>query len=228
MDRKKIVSRSVRDEMFLALKEQILFNDLKPNDVLQIERLAEEFGVSATPVREALVKLESEGLVTLIRNKGAKVSDISDEDIRNTWEMRRLLESYAARVSVSLITENELDDLEKDILSLKDVSFDEELYINTDKRLHELFFVHITNDLLKDSIRRVHEISHRIRYIAEGSVLMHEKVVQDVMQEHLAIIVNIRSRNAELLVPLLYKHLLNGEKRTLEARHQVRDKEIKS
>ncbi len=225
MSAKKIISLPVRDQMFSALKEQILFNDLKPNDVLHIDKLAEEFGVSATPVREALVKLESDGLVTLIPNKGAKVSDISDDDILNTWEMRRLLESYAARSSISLITDEELDDLEKDILRLKNGEQDDDLYISTDIRLHELFFKHLKNDLLKDAIRRIHEISHRIRYFAERSVLMHEKVVQDVIQEHLTIIVNIRSRNTELLIPLLYTHLLNGEKRTLEAHKQAKSRQ---
>ncbi len=222
MSKNKVVIRSARDALFIALKEQILTNNLKPNDLLQIERLAEEYGVSATPVREALVRLEADGLVTQIRNKGAKVSDISEEDIKNVWEMRRLIESYAARTSVSLITDQELDDLEKDLLQLKENAFDKELYIDIDNRLHELFFVHLTNNLLKDSIRRIQELSQRIRYIAETSSQMHEKVVQDVIQEHLSIIISIRSRNAELLVPLLYTHLLNGEKRTLQALSQNR------
>jgi len=217
MSKNKVVLRSARDALFTALKEQILVNNLKPNELLQIERLAEEYGVSATPVREALVKLEADGLVTQIRNKGAKVSDISEADIKNVWEMRRLIESYAARESVSLITDEELESLEKDILTVKDSPFDKEMYIDIDNRIHELFFSHLTNNLLKDSIRRIHELSQRIRYIAETTSDMNEKVIDDVNQEHLSIIISMKSRNAELLVPLLYTHLLNGEKRTLEA-----------
>ncbi|WP_332447044.1 GntR family transcriptional regulator [Sphaerochaeta sp.] len=217
MGKNKVVLRSARDALFIALKEQILVNNLKPDELLQIERLAEEYGVSATPVREALVKLEADGLVTQVLNKGAKVSSISEEDVKNVWEMRRLLESYAARESISLITAEEIDSLEKDILKLRDSEFDNALYMDVDNRLHELFFLHLTNNLLKDSIRSIHELSQRIRYIAETSKQMHEKVIQDVTQEHLSIIISLRSRNAELLVPLLYTHLLNGEKRTLEA-----------
>lgn len=214
---KKIITLSIREQIYSALKEQILKNTFGPKTLLQIDRLAEEFGVSATPVRESLVRLESEGLVSLIPNKGAQVTTISEKDIKNTWEMRRLLEPYAARLSIRLITDKELQILEKDINSLKKSPFDEELYVNTDTRLHELFFIHLENNLLKDSIKRVHEISYRIRYFAEGSDQMHEKVVNDVIQEHLNIIENIRTRDPELLAPLLYSHLLNGEKRTLEA-----------
>jgi DNA-binding GntR family transcriptional regulator len=221
MSPKKIISHSIREQMYIALKEHILKNIYKPNEVLQIDRIAEEFGVSATPVREALVRLESDGLVTLIPNKGAQVSDISEEDIRNTWEIRRLLETYAARMSIRLIPDEELDDLERDIHRLEASPFDEELYVSTDRKLHQLFFIYLTNNLLKDSITRVHEISNRIRYFAEGSVQMHEKVVQDVIHEHLSIIANIRTHDPELLVPLLYTHLLNGEKRTLEAHNKL-------
>ncbi len=217
---KKIISHSIREQMYIALKEHILKNIYQPNEVLQIDRIADEFGVSATPVREALVRLESDGLVTLIPNKGAQVSDISEEDIRNTWEMRRLLETYAARMSIRLIPAEELDALERDISRLKETPFDEELYVSTDRKLHQLFFVHLTNDLLKESITRVHEISNRIRYFAEGSAQMHEKVVQDVIHEHQSIIANIRTQDPELLVPLLYTHLLNGERRTLEAHNK--------
>ena len=217
MNAKSKISHSIREQIYIELKEHILKNIYQPNQVLQIDRIAEEFGVSATPIREALVRLESDGLVTLIPNKGAKVTDISEEDIRNTWEIRRLLETYAARKSIDLISEEELDDLERDINRLKDSAFDEELYVSTDRRLHELFFTHLNNNLLRDSIIRVHEFSHRIRYFAEGSTQMHEKVVQDVIHEHLSIIANIRTHDPELLVPLLYTHLLNGERRTLEA-----------
>jgi len=226
MSAKKIVSQSIREQMYTALKEQILKNIYKPNEVLQIDRLADEFGVSATPVREALVRLESDGLVTLIPNKGAQVSDISEDDIRNTWEIRRLLETYAARKSINMISDQELDELEKDIQRLKNSPFNDDLYVSTDRRLHELFFVHLNNDLLKDSIKRVHEISNRIRYFAEGSTLLseHDRVIQDVINEHLKIIANIRTHDPEMLVPLLYTHLMNGELRTLEANARAHQK----
>ena len=74
---KKIVTLSMRDQIYEALRDSILQNSYPPAAVLPIDRLAEDFGVSATPVREALVKLESEGLVNLIPNKGAEIGRAS-------------------------------------------------------------------------------------------------------------------------------------------------------
>jgi DNA-binding GntR family transcriptional regulator len=99
---KKIVTLSMREQIYEALKGLILDNSYGPRTVLAIDRLADEFGVSATPVREALVRLESDGLVELIPNRGAQVTDIREEDVRYIWEMRLLLEPYAARMSVDL------------------------------------------------------------------------------------------------------------------------------
>jgi len=213
----KIVTTSMRDQMYSALHDLILNNSYVPNSVLQIDRLAEEFGVSATPVREALVRLEADGLVSLIPNKGAVVTDINEENIRNNWEMRKLLEPYAASRSVSLIPEEELDGLQAEIESLKTEPFDNDRYIACDNHLHEILYQHLSNSFLSDTIRKVHKMATRIRYVPEGSREMHEQVVQEVMREHLAILDALRARDSERVKECVYVHLLNGEKRTMNA-----------
>jgi DNA-binding GntR family transcriptional regulator len=213
----KIVSHSMREQMYDALRDLILKNSYRPNSVLQIDRLAEEFGVSATPVREALVRLEADGLVNLIPNKGAMVTDIKEEDIRNTWEMRQLLEPYAAAQSATLIPGAEILELEEKILSLRDGPFDNESYVACDARLHEILYSHLGNALLVDMVRRVHQMSIRIRYYPEGSSAMHETTVHEVIQEHLAILAAIRTRDAGKISALVLEHLKNGEKRAMTA-----------
>jgi DNA-binding GntR family transcriptional regulator len=214
---KKIVTLSMREQIYDALHDLILNNSYGPNSVLQIDRLAEEFGVSATPVREALVRLEADGLVILVPNKGAVVTDITEEGIRNNWEMRRLLEPYAARQSAALIPDDEIEGLQKEIDLLKEAPFDKERYIACDNRLHETLYHHLSNSFLADTIRKVHKMSTRIRYFPEGSNSMHEQVVQEVMKEHLAILEALRARNPERIGELVYSHLLNGEKRAMSA-----------
>ncbi len=214
---KKIVSLSMRDQMYEALRDLILKNTYGPNSVLQIDGLAEEFGVSATPVREALVRLEAEGLVTLIPNKGAQVTDIQEADISNTWEMRRLLEPYAAGQSVSLIPESEVAELRREVSSLHAEPFDNNRYIEADNRLHQMLYLHLSNSYLKDTIRRVHQMSIRIRYFPEGSAAMHERVVNEVIQEHLAILDSVMTRDARKIAELVLAHLQNGEKRAMAA-----------
>jgi len=215
--KQKIVSLSMRDQIYDALRDLILKNSYAPNEVLQIDRLAQEFGVSATPVREALVRLEAEGLVKLIPNKGAVVTDIQAQDIRNTWEMRQLLEPYAARRSAALIPELEIVEIEGLLARLRDEAFDNERYVQCDTRLHEILYTHLDNSFLVDSIRRVHHMSIRIRYFPEGSVAMHERTVHEVIQEHQAILDAIRTREPAKLSELVLTHLQNGEKRAMAA-----------
>lgn len=213
----KIVTMSMRDQLFDALRELILKNTYAPGSILQIDRLAEEFGVSATPVREALVRLEGEGLVILIPNKGAQVTSIREDDIRNVWEMRKLLEPYAAARSAELIPLAEIAELKHEITTMNISPFNNEIYINSDTRLHELLYVHLTNGELKDAIRRVHQMSIRIRYYPENASAMHEQVVHEVINEHLAILEAAETRDAARLETLVKLHLQNGEKRTLSA-----------
>lgn len=215
--KKKIVAFSMRDQIYEALKENILKNSYKPNSVLPIDRLAEDFGISATPIREALVRLESEGLITLIPNKGAIVTDIQAEDILNNWEMRLLLEPYAAGKSAALIPDDEIEALRGEIESLRQGPFNNALYVASDTKLHESLYIHLTNAFLKDTIRRVHQMSVRIRYFPEGSDVMHQQVVNEVIREHLAIIDAMKTRDPHRISEFMQYHLKNGEKRAMDA-----------
>jgi len=215
--KKKIVTLSMRDQIYEALRDLILKNVYRPNAVLQIDGLAEEFSVSATPVREALVRLESEGLVNLVPNKGALVTDIQESDIRNTWEMRKLLEPYAAGKSALLIPGIEILELEERILSLRDDPFDNDAYVECDTSLHEVFYIHLDNKFLVDTIRRLHQLSTRIRYFPEDSAVLHERTVHEVIQEHLSILAVVRTRDAARISEIVLEHLKNGEKRAMAA-----------
>lgn len=215
--KKKIVAMSMRDQIYEVLKDSILRNMYAPNSMLPIDQLAEEFGVSATPVREALVKLEADGLIQLIPNKGAIVTDIQADDILNNWEMRKLLEPYAAARSAELIPREELAQIRKEILSLSTNPFDRELYIASDAHIHETFYKYLPNPFLRDVIRRVHQMSVRIRYLPENSAAIHEKAVHEVLAEHAAILDALEAGNHALIEAAVRRHLENGEKRAIAA-----------
>lgn len=214
---KKIAAIPIREQLYEAVKEAILRNSFVPGSLLQIDRLAEEYGVSATPVREALVRLEADGLVTLIPNKGAQVTEITEKDIREIWEMRRLLEPYAARSSAAAIREEEIADLERLIRNLRDDPTNTELYIKTDIMLHELLYFQCSNSYLRETLRRVHEVSYRIRYFAESRKTMHDAVIHEVIREHMDILDILRTRDPDRIVVAVSSHLLNGERRALSA-----------
>lgn len=215
--KKKVVLVAMRDQIYETIKESILANIYAPGEELQIDKLAEDLGVSSTPVREALIRLESVGLVTLILNKGAKTAGIKEEDVRNTWEMRRLLEPYAARITATMPLDSELNDLDNKIHKVLQEPYDFSAYRNSDIGLHELLYIYLPNTLLKETLKRVHQMSMRMRYFAEDDSLIQKEVISEVTKEHLLILEALNERNAEKASDAVLFHLINGEKRILQA-----------
>ena len=99
----------LRDVVFNTLRRAILKGDLKPGERLMEIALAEKLGVSRTPIREAIRKLELEGLVVMAPRKGAKVASITERDLNDVLEVRKGMEELAIRLACERITPEELD-----------------------------------------------------------------------------------------------------------------------
>ena len=91
--------QSVADQVYAVLRERIAGGEIERGSRLHQEDLAREFGVSRTPVREALRRLAAEGLVDLFANRGARVATATDEQLRSSYETRLVVEPGAARVA---------------------------------------------------------------------------------------------------------------------------------
>ena len=98
----------LRDVVFNTLREAILKGDLKPGERLMELQLAAQLGVSRTPIREAIRKLELEGLVIMIPRKGAVVAEITEKSLRDVLEVRRALEALAVRFACEKILPEEI------------------------------------------------------------------------------------------------------------------------
>ena len=105
--------RSLRIRVFNAIENAILDGEYKDGDSLNELRLSKELGVSRTPVREALMQLELEGLVRNVPNKGAVVVGVTDQDIHDIYEIRKRIEGLASRLCAESITDDELRALEQ-------------------------------------------------------------------------------------------------------------------
>ena len=214
---KKRVLVSIRDQIYEAIQEAIVNNSYKPGEELQIDRLAEEFGVSTTPIREALIRLESSGLVDLIPNKGARVTALREQDIRDTWEVRKILEPYAAGLTAALDVKGEIAELDAAFHRLESGPWEEGLYIQSDIRLHELLFDHLPNELLKATLQKILQRSMRMRYFAEDVSKTHDQVVREVISEHREILRSLAEQDREKTVENVRRHVENGERRALLA-----------
>jgi DNA-binding GntR family transcriptional regulator len=103
----------VREQTYEYLKEKLLSGRFRPGERLTEEHLASELGVSRTPVREALHKLEREGLVKPLETRGFCVPQDSKEEMAELFDIRSVLEGYALRCACDLISERDLKDLEE-------------------------------------------------------------------------------------------------------------------
>ena len=102
---------SLRDVVFRTLRQAILRGELKPGERLMEIRLANQLGVSRTPIREAIRMLELDGLVIMVPRKGAQVAQITEKDLNDVLEVRLGLEELAVKLACQRITESELQKL---------------------------------------------------------------------------------------------------------------------
>lgn len=112
--------RTVQQHAYQTLKAKILNGELQPGQALRQEELAQELGTSLTPVREALRDLGAEGLVTQTARRGAVVTVIDVDDVRDIYRLRLLLEPEATRLSIDGVSEQTFDELEHLLIRLKD------------------------------------------------------------------------------------------------------------
>ena len=103
----------LRDVVFNTLRQAILKGELEPGERLMEIQLADRLGVSRTPIREAIRKLELEGLVLMIPRKGAEVAKISEKSLRDVLEVRRSLEELAIELACQRMTEDDIKELEE-------------------------------------------------------------------------------------------------------------------
>ena len=227
----QIENATLRERAYKVLKDSILRNELLPGEVLSIDSLAKDLGISQTPVREALTKLSSDGLVEYERNKGFRVASITEDDVHETYEVRRLLEPYAAslvakKVSTDPSLERRLHELRKTAETIQKLATSGkvlnpsqyEIYMGIDLRLHEIMLEAVGESLLGSILDLVGNHSLRIRSFAEIAIgSSRGKLLQDINREHLAIIKALIDQDGERAQETVKVHLDNAEKRTVDA-----------
>jgi DNA-binding GntR family transcriptional regulator len=97
----------LRDVVFLKLRKAILTGELRPGERLMEIHLANRLGVSRTPIREAIRKLELEGLVTMMPRRGAEVAQINEKGLKDVLEVRKALDTLCAELACERITDSE-------------------------------------------------------------------------------------------------------------------------
>lgn len=201
--------KPLREVIFKTLREAIIVGELKPGERLMEVQLAEKMGVSRTPVREAIRKLELEGLVTMIPRRGAHVADLSPKDIIDVLEVRGALDGLATALSSVRMKEEQIKELKQVNKQFAAYVEKENLQgtIKKDVEFHEIIYRSSGNDKLIQIISNLREQVHRFRVV----YLKDYSSPKDIAREHLEIIDAISSRDPDAALNAAKRHIKNQE-----------------
>lgn len=211
----------LRELVFEALRQAILDGVLEPGERLMEVQLAEELGVSRTPVREAIRKLELAGFVVMIPRRGAYVADISLKEVSEVFEIRSALEALAAELAAERASEEELENLERLLVEIGKAidSKDVDLLIELDTRFHDALFKASRNERLSQILSSLREQIQRFR----TRTLSNPARMRVALEEHRRIVEALAARDGDLARRLATEHIESAENSlmqlTFEERH---------
>ena len=155
----------LRDVVFQTLRQAILRGELKPGERLMEIQLANKLGVSRTPIREAIRKLELEGLVLMIPRKGAEVAEITEKNLRDVLEVRCALEELAVQLACDRIDKQGIRDLQQAAKNFESVldSADITKIAEADVAFHDIIYMATDNKRLIQLLNNLREQMYRYR-----------------------------------------------------------------
>ena len=218
----------LRDVVFNTLRQAILKGELKPGERLLEIALAERLGVSRTPVREAMRKLEQEGLVVMIPRRGAQVASITEKDLNDVLEVRIALENVAIEKACKLITEDELGRLWVAAKEFEKTKAEGNLVrlAETDVVFHEIIYQASDNKRLNQVLNNLREQMYRYRV----EYLKDEQTRNLLVSEHEELVKAIREGDVQKAQDISFHHLENQRKaiiRTIRAENEAKEAEKK-
>ena len=199
----------LRDVVFNTLRQAIITGEFAPGERLMEIALAERLGVSRTPVREAIRKLELEGLVVMIPRKGAEVAQITEKDLRDSLEVRCNLEELAVKLACERITGEGEEKLKLALENFKQAveKQDFQNIVDSDIAFHDVIFEATQNHRLMQIASNLREqvYRYRVQYIKD------DKLHPVLEEEHRMIVDYILKKDVQNAVNTMKKHIINQE-----------------
>jgi len=200
----------LNQKVYHALKKAIIRGDIKQNSKLVLTEIAKSLGVSNTPIREAVNKLASEGLVKIIPNKGIIVKEINIDDFREILQIRAFLDGLIIKIALQKITDKEIDETMEIIHEMEQcVKEDNRItYNDLDIKFHDIFLNIAGNNTLKEIYNKLTEQGYRFRL----RTLKITDRMNKSLKEHKEIAFNVKERNLDEAVRVSQKHIENISK----------------
>lgn len=208
-----LTPRALYQEVAEELRQRIFRRELEPGSWVDELRIAEEFGISRTPLREALKVLAAEGLVTMKVRRGAYVTEMSEKDLRDVYHLLGLLESDAAGVAATTISAAQLKGLQDLHSELEAAAGERERFFAINERFHmrllELADNRWRSQMVAD-LRKVMKLNRHNSLFKQGRI-------EDSLSEHRAILAAMVARDAQATTNAMRAHFVHG----LEAASQT-------
>lgn len=192
------------EKAYQAIRQEILSNKLRSGQPVPVERFVKELKLSRTPVREAILRLHREGLIEVRPRMGTFVSHLDIHQIRDMYELRRLLEGHAAKLAASRVPVDAVRSLRRELEAYRTEGpkVDSAGMSGSGKKVHLLILEHCGNRALQDMLRSMQDHFARFRSI---SLDIPEKVISS-HAEHLAILSALESGSGEEAERLIHQH----------------------
>jgi DNA-binding GntR family transcriptional regulator len=200
-------------KVYRILKKEIIKGSLKPGSKVLEGRIADQIGISRTPVREAIRELAAEGFVTLSPNQGVVVRSVSAENIREVLQVHSVLEGLATRLSCEVINEEELKELENYVNKMEKLTNKKDplAYSEVDLKFHELIVDNCGNKRLIQMRKNISDQAQRYRV----SSLRIQGRLKKSLKEHQKILEAFKTKNPKKADSMSQEHIQNALKNIL-------------
>ncbi|MDP1742977.1 GntR family transcriptional regulator [Polaromonas sp.] len=201
-----LTPRALYEEVAELLRQRIFNRELTPGSWIDELKLAEEYGISRTPLREALKVLATEGLVTMKVRRGAYVTEVSERDLSDVYHLLALLESDAASVVATQATDAQIKELQALHKDLEKATADRERFFQINEAFH-MRMLEIANNRWRDQmvadLRKVMKLNRHNSLLKAGRI-------EESLAEHRAIMDALAARNGLLAAKKMQAHFANG------------------
>jgi DNA-binding GntR family transcriptional regulator len=201
-----LTSRALYVEVAELLRQRIFSRNLEPGSWIDELRIAEELGISRTPLREALKVLAAEGLVTMKVRRGAYVTEVSEQDLRDVYHLLSLLESDAAGVVAATADDSQLAELADLHSQLEAAVHDAEAFFKVNERFH-MRLLELANNRWRDQM--VADLRKVMKLNRHNSLLKSGRIAES-LAEHRAIMQALLARDATATTNRMREHFANG------------------
>lgn len=209
---------TLREKIVETVRSAIVNGQIPAGTRVAEPDLADRFGISRTPIREAFRQLESEGFITVIPRKGAVVASLSAKDISDFYDLKTVLEGYAARCAARTLTEKDIAKMETVNRQMEAAAAKKDLrrVLTLHNEFHDIFLKSCGNEKLHSIVQNLVSQFQRFRLILairgkmDGSIKQHEEIIEAFRKRDAALAESLVMKNAQYGKKILLRELAKG------------------